>query len=466
MSNKNHTSAANEEVLEAEVISESIDDKIKRGTAYSHSKEPKPSALDEMKQGAVIDQDADVKQEKDSANKNMKSKGRGRFAVMFDHLKKRVLSSAFALLVIGALLYLFAQQQWMQNRFVNIDQDLQTLDKKTVAATNQAKTAQGGVEAIQSSDFATQIAQQQETLQSLQQQLQSVGEQPSAVSPEQLTELEQKLSQQIQQAKQAAPMVSNVGDSQGLQALQDKLSEQIQQLQQAQQQLAEQVRQADKAEGVSPAQLTLVELKQWAVKINAQWLLQAPSEQVQQQLQAFKQATALLPQQLAYSITLLIEQDLAQLSQRQTQMAQAAVPDLSVLRQLVQNLPEPKVEYIKPQQEGEQNQTVWQGLLDKLSGLVKIQKREAESVTQVEALMLHEVIQQRLFMEIDRLDYAMQISSHSLIQAAITNLQQISKAQAPAIAEEIKTKLQPFAQLHYIQRQPLLITKIADAAQS
>ncbi|CAN8139402.1 hypothetical protein THIOSC13_1400009 [uncultured Thiomicrorhabdus sp.] len=33
MSNKNHTSAANEEVLEAEVISESIDDKIKRGTA-------------------------------------------------------------------------------------------------------------------------------------------------------------------------------------------------------------------------------------------------------------------------------------------------------------------------------------------------------------------------------------------------------------------------------------------------
>jgi hypothetical protein len=45
-------------------------------------------------------------------------------------------------------------------------------------------------------------------------------------------------------------------------------------------------------------------------------------------------------------------------------------------------------------------------------------------------------------------------------------LQQISKAQAPAIAEEMKTKLQPFAQLHYIQRQPLLITKIADAAQS
>lgn len=453
MSDKNNTSS-NDDVLEAEILSESIDDKIERGKNYSASKEPKQSAAEEMKQ---------------NAKKASSGQSSTRFSLMLEHLKQRLLSGAFALVVIAALIFLFAQQQWMQNRFVNIDQDLQTLDKKIEVAKQQAETAQLGVQGIKTIDYSQQLQEQKTALQDLQEQLQGLADKPSAVSLDQLDALEQKLSQQIAKIPSTNVTVAENGtDTQAIAALKNEFEKQIKLLQATQQKLAAQLEQANTVATTSPAEISLNELKQWAVKINSQWLLQAPIEQVQQQLLAFKQATTLLPQQLGYSLGLLIDQDLSQLQQRQEQLQQTQIPDLAPLRKLVQNLPQPKVEYAGQQQQVSSNETdgVWQGILDKLSALVKIQKREAESVTHVEALMLHEVIQQRLLMEIDRLDYALQVFSVPLLQRSIGSLNQLTQRQAPAIADEMKTELLPFAQLQYMQRKSLLITNIADPAQS
>lgn len=470
MSDKKNASATDRDIQEAEILSESIDEKIERGRNYSSSKENKPSALDEldeMEARKVIDQKGEAGQDKGNSKKESKVKSANRFSLFFAKLKQKMLSGAFFILVIGALVYLFAQQQWMQNRFENIGQDLQTLDKKIQVAKNHAETAQLGVQAIKTDDYSQQLEQQQATLQTLQQQLKSMQDKPSGVTAEQLEALEQKLSQQMQQKTVNAPLVESDGgsqmDSQTVEGLQDKFAQQIQQLQESQQQLALQIEQGAQDEATSPAKLSLSELKQWAVKMNGQWLLQAPIEQTQQQLFAFKQAVTLLPPQLSYSVELLVDQDIQQLQQRQAELAQKKIPDLASLRAIVHNMPQPKAEYV-----GEKSQNtpgedgVWQGILSKLTELIKVQKRETETVTHVEALMLHEVIQQRLLMEIDRLDYALQVFSKPLIQRSIDNLNQLSKAQAPGIAEEMKTKLLPFAQLQYIQRKPLLITQIAD----
>ncbi|BBP44752.1 hypothetical protein THMIRHAS_01250 [Thiosulfatimonas sediminis] len=430
MPDKNHsTLASHHDVLEAEVLSEAPDEPSQRDKKPTQS--PTESRIKSQ-----------VKQ-------------------WLTHLKERIVSSALVLLLIIALVYLFAQQQWMQNRFVNLDQDIQTLDKNIQKASQQAQNVQSEVQGITSHDYEQQLEQQNAALQTLQTQLKAMAEQPM-VNAQQLQALEQKLSQQIQQATSGQAASS---DGEALSQLKNTLQQQINAIQQAQQQLTAQFKQGQAKQGPANT-LSLEELQYWALKINTQWLLQAPIEQTLQQLLAFKQAVGLLPKTLNYSITLLVDQDIAQLKQRAAQSAQRPVVDLSQLRQRVKTLPQQTIDKAESTPEVEPVGGLWQGLLDKLSSLVKIQKREAESVTEVEALMLREVIQQRLLMEIDRLEYALQVESPALVRAATERLNQLAKAQAPAIASAFSSDLLPFAQWQALQRKPLLVSKIADAAQS
>lgn len=372
---------------------------------------------------------------------------------LISRIKHLLLHFAFAIAVILALIFLYSEQSWLSSRFATVDGDLQTLDQKIRQAQAIANDA----------DKARQ--EQLQNIEALSKQVSQIKAslaENAAVTPDSLEQLKQQLEAQFEQKLSALPAASADSadkpaaiDVSRIEALELKLAT----LQSEQVALAEkQVQPAAADKKVEP--LSLEELKTWAIKINTQWLLQVPQEQIEQQLQAFKQALQLIPSATRNSLSLLLEQDLTQLKEQQI-ATQQQKPSVEPLRQLIEQMPVPKTDFQEEAAHSPGEKSAWGALLDKFSGLIKIQKRESEQVSHVEALMLHEVIQQRLLLEVDRLGYALQIGSEPMLKRSIERLQTIVVGQAPQIAEEFKASLVPFKSLRGWQRQPLLITQIA-----
>ncbi|QKI88183.1 hypothetical protein [Thiomicrorhabdus xiamenensis] len=372
---------------------------------------------------------------------------------LISRIKHLLLHFAFAIAVILALIFLYSEQSWLSSRFATVDGDLQTLDQKIrqaqVIAADAEKARQEQLQSIET--LSKQISQIKASI-----------EENTAVTPDSLAKLRQQLEAQFEQKLSALPKASTDSvdkpaaiEEGRIEALEVKLAA----LQSEQIALEDkQAQPASMDKKVEP--LSLDELKTWAIKINTQWLLQVPQEQIEQQLLAFKQALQVMPVATSNSLSLLLEQDLMQLKEQQV-AAQQQKPSVAPLRQLIEQMPVPKTDFQGESGQLPAEQSAWGALLEKFSGLIKIQKRESEQVSHVEALMLHEVIQQRLLMEIDRLDYALQIGSEPMLKRSIERLQTVVAGQAPQIAEEFKAALVPVKSLRGWQRQPLLITQIA-----
>ncbi|MBO1924613.1 hypothetical protein [Thiomicrorhabdus sp. 6S3-12] len=410
--------------------------------------------------------EAEVISESDAdRNAERKEKGTGQYRStkhaakpaegLISRIKHVLLHFAFAIAVILALIFLYSEQSWLSSRFATVDGDLQTLDQKIrqaqAIAADAEKARQEQLQNIET--LSKQVAQIKASL-----------EENTAVTPDSLAKLKQQLETQFEQKLSSLPVPEVSSDSADqpaavaesrVEALELKLAA----LQSAQAALeGKQDQPTTTNKNVEP--LSLDELKTWAIKINTQWLLQVPQEQVEQQLLAFKQALQVMPAATGNSLSLLLEQDLTQLKEQQI-ATQQQKPSVAPLRRLIEQMSAPKTDFQGESEQSPAEQSAWGALLEKFSGLIKIQKRQSEQVSHVEALMLHEVIQQRLLIEIDRLDYALQIGSEPMLKRSIERLQTVVAGQAPQIADEFKAALVPFKSLRGWQRQPLLITQIA-----
>ncbi|MBN2647829.1 MAG: hypothetical protein JXR44_08590 [Thiotrichales bacterium] len=384
-----------------------------------------------------------------SAQPGVDSKSRHDFRTnplrwIWQWLQLRLALTLLVFVLAGAGIWLFSQLVWMQSQMLSVDQDLQTLDQKIRQAQIQAEQA------------LNQLEQQQAALTPIQAQLtqltQKLGE--SALPSEALNQLQQKLQAEmdariaafaIQNPPQQAPDNDWNAERKAIQSQLNAVQTQLQSV-------------LEPANG--SAKMEVSDLQVWALKINTQWLLNLSAEQTQTQLKALQQALIPLGPAEREAINLLLEQDIRQVQQYQAAETQPR-PSLDAVRQLILQMPEMPTDFTPAHTEEALPSALspWQNLLHKLSGLVRIQHREAESFNQVESIMLHQVVQQRLLLTVDHFQFALDNDATHLSERAQQQLLQIAQAQVPSIVPALQQALQPFGDLTLPARKPLLIAQ-------
>ncbi len=142
---------------------------------------------------------------------------------------------------------------------------------------------------------------------------------------------------------------------------------------------------------------------------------------------------------------------------------------MEALREQIRNLPPAKkvsheTPIETPDTTAETSETAtdsaWQKLQTKLEALFSVRKREsAEQLTQVESLMMHDVLIQRGLLLADRVQWALDSESKPLLDKAIQALNDFMAAHFPEQAGSVKTTLAPLQQIDFEPRQPLDIAE-------
>lgn len=208
--------------------------------------------------------------------------------------------------------------------------------------------------------------------------------------------------------------------------------------------------------------------QQWIAQINTQWILGADVASIVQQLNALEQAAVLSDWPQKNTLLRQIGEDKAQLNQVQTQdakvtQAKQAIDQLSreiqALAKSDASQPAPKssesTEPAAPQM------TAWQQLLQKIQALFSIQKRDSEQqLSDVQQLIQRDVLIQRALLQLDRVDWALEMGSKSQLLEAKQALSAFIKQYFPqnTTINDLLAQIEPDS---LSPRQPL---KIAGAA--
>lgn len=222
----------------------------------------------------------------------------------------------------------------------------------------------------------------------------------------------------------------------------------------------------------SPAGLNRLQIQQWMVEINADWLIKGQAEQTKQQLLALEQALGLSDVPNKTELARRIGQDLNQVeryAKARSQAGQQVQKRITQLRSLVAQLPVrpasgTSAEPAEPTPGTEPLSTL-DRFLDRLSGLVSIQKRGSEQdLTQVESLLMHDVLIQRATLLVDRIDWALTVGSEADAQAAVASLRTFIAKQFPSQQAAFAEVLDPIKRLSSSSRQPLSIIEMSAAS--
>lgn len=242
----------------------------------------------------------------------------------------------------------------------------------------------------------------------------------------------------------------------GLNLLQNQLSDLAQQNQflvENQESLAEQT-------GKQMQALTPMQISQWVVAVNTQWLLMGNVEQSKQKLLSLEQAIALSELENAPRLLRLLGEDLAMLDNHVSAAEQSHwVQNLK--QQLIQQKHIPQKasrETTAPtlSMEAQSSQSAWDKLWDKLASIFVIRKRESEQdVSQVESLLLSDVLQQRGLLLIDRIEWALQTQSQKILASSIEDFSVFIAATYPQASAQFDEALAPLKAYRFEQRQNL-----------
>lgn len=216
--------------------------------------------------------------------------------------------------------------------------------------------------------------------------------------------------------------------------------------------------------------LDALQVQRWILDINTQWMLSGNAKQTQKQLLALEQAISVSELPNKMKLVSRIGADLNNLSTVSVQAMfdwQDALVDLKQrLANLSPNqalLSKGDVSHETPvsEQAIAQEGTVWQKIWDKFSQLFSLRKREtADSLTQVETVLMHETLVQRALLQVERLQWAMQMQSNSLKTQALESLTQFMKDYFPDQSDDITKALAPFQNQTFKSRQPLKLLEV------
>ncbi|GKT11378.1 MAG: hypothetical protein ISEC1_P0342 [Thiomicrorhabdus sp.] len=219
--------------------------------------------------------------------------------------------------------------------------------------------------------------------------------------------------------------------------------------------------------------LSQVQINQWIVEINTQWLLKGHTEASKQQLLALEQAivASKLPQ--SNQLIRLLGQDLSYLTQFKADEFDSTTLNTQALKEAINALDAAKVQ--KPtspppaessdaalisQSEPMDTPTALEQLKSKLSQMISFKKREDASQTQVENLLMQDVIVQRALLFLDRIDWAIQSESENQLKTAVQDLQEFIDHNFSSQSRSFIALLKPFLEVSFMQRQPLAISRL------
>lgn len=392
------------------------------------------------------------------------------------------------LLLVGIITYLAMktnQQDWQVEKINQLQSDVgqlktetktlkssqnelkEALTAKLASPENQPVLSQADVDAVKSEleTFKTNV---QNKLAEVTQQLKGMSQQAGEAS--------QKLGEAVKPSPELQAKAKALGDevNNQLQQMGQQLSELFDFKQEQQERNEWQKQQDSKLESategaVSVEALSAKQIHQWALEINTQWLLTGNAVQTRQHLLALEKAVGASAMEGKNDFIRRIGQDLAGIDTQPNSSATDVTPVLETLRNQIQNLPPAKKVSHETLPEASSQTTEpsetttdssWQKLQSKFEALFSVRKRDsAEQLTQVESLMLHDVLIQRGLLLVDRLQWALDSESKPLLDKAQQSLNDFMAAHFPEQAEAVKATLAPLQQVTFSPRQPLDIAE-------
>ena len=360
-----------------------------------------------------------------------------------------------------------------------VDARLQAMQEALNQPENQAAITQADIEQLQQST-QQQLARLQDKLGALSTQ---ASEQVKQVisSASELAKTTENVLQPSEESKRALAQIEANLQSQ-LTEVTGKLAELFDFKTAQQAQLTEMAQKP--IETVNYGKMAPNQVEQWVAEINTQWLLRGNVTESRAQLQALQAAISVSQIDNASTLNSLIMQDLVYLEAYQA--TQSAPPlDTLALKQAIQALDSshlnPKDSASTAVQGGESLSSetaategsltfdsAVEQLKQTLSSMVSIKKRDAEQeVTQVESLILHDVLIQRALLLVDRMDWAIVSHSTELLQRSAEDLQAYIDQTFPKSSAEFQTLLTPFLVQTFEARKPLAIVsyQVAENAQ-
>ncbi|WP_373019956.1 hypothetical protein [Thiomicrorhabdus sp.] len=346
-----------------------------------------------------------------------------------------------------------------------IEQQQKSIDQKIAEVLsrpeNQPLVSQGDLNGLKS-----EVEQEIKTLQQqLQQQLDAIGQQAESKWD--------ALAEKAQQALQPSE-----ADLQGLKQFEETVQSKLGQVGEEINKLLDFKKQQESKPPETmqpPKPLNNYQIQQWIVEINTQWLLQGNAAQTQQQLMALEQAIGLSELADKVEVGRIIGEDLrdvAKYSDQVSRQKQQQKQWLAELKALVGQLPRPDLssktsvppiadEMSANVEKQNESGSKMDDLLHKLSGLVSLKKRETgDELSSVESALQHDVLIQRLYLLIDRLEWALQVRSESDANEALNQISEFVALHFGSQKSEFQAVVDKFGQEALMSRKPLAIVSV------
>lgn len=447
-SNKEHSQQTTDEssALEGEVLTESgeqsIEGKIAKGRAYSNSK------ATDAKSGARADQ---------TINKSS----------WLTRYRGYVL---WVLLFIVVILVLFVTRPntaWqiqhintLQSDVSQLYQDNQALESRLAAQEAKEVDSQKVIESAITKALTR-------------------SENRPLVSQADLDELQKSIQQQLDQLLDSAieaPKSSVISEA-SIKPLAQKLQTQIDDLGSKLSELFD----FNSQQQVLTTQqaLSAFQIQQWIVEINTQWLMQGRIEQTSQQLLALEQSVGLSDFPEVTTLARLIGQDLTRLELLQKNVQRDALVNTQVLKSTVNKLSANGNKALKANSNstsetpatasnekihlGEEisSQSALDQLMARFGEMISLKKRATSTEqTQIESMIMHDVLVQRALLLIDRIDWALETESVNGLSIATADLQTFIDTHFESQSLEFSDLLKPFKTVMFELRKPLAIMAV------
>ena len=460
-------------VLEGEVLTEndkpSIEEKIAKGRAYSKSKAA----------NAKTDGRADQAQAINKPSWFVRYRGYVLWLLMF----------------IVVVLVLFATRPntaWqiqhinsLQSDVSQLYQENQSLDFRLAAQEAKEADSKKAIEAaitevLAGSENRSLVSQADldELKNSMQQQLDQL--QASLQSLKEVASLQvekaQEDSDQLLEPAAEVPKPSVISET-SIKPLEEKLQAQIDELTTKLSELAD----FNSHQQALTAQqaLSAFQIQQWIVEINTQWLMQGRIEQTAQQLLALEQAVGLSDFPEMTTLARLVGQDLAHLELLQKSVPRDALVKTLALKAAVNKLSTSDNKAAKANHKSTSetpatatNEKIYLGkeissesaldqLMARFGQMISLKKRETSAEqTQVESMIMHDVLVQRALLLVNRIDWALETESVKGLSIATADLQTFIDTHFGSQSLEFSRLLEPFKTLTFELRQPLAIMAV------
>ena len=474
---------AEHRIVEGDVVTESIDEKIDRGRQYSKAKKDDSG---EYETGF----ESNVELDPESILKDLDPKAvvseMATPSFLARHINTILWLSLFTIVIL--VLYLTRPDtDWQIQKINELQQDVMGLEKQKQSLNQQIfdiKSNQSAAIEAEIKKLVTEFSKEGEAglsqleFAALKQELST----KLTDLEKQFVDLNAKTNEQVQLITQDLMASSGSTESntsalslEKMTSVENSVKQQLTLFSEKLAELSEfKASQLSEANKVQPSAviepLNSLQIQQWIVELNTQWMIHGRIQQARMQLLSLEQAATLSNFSFLNQLLRLIGQDLAYLDQLETAGFSAEMPKVDALRARLNGLVSDQILVSKASTSTSEASSGETSSFDKLmqgfDKLITVKKRDSEQqMLQVNKLLLNDVLKQRLALLIDRLQWGMASHSKALVTTAVNDIKAFIRQYYANETTAFNELLVPFEQLTFVNKQPLSIMRLDEAVE-